>query len=93
MPFEFKLGLKKSNLDHRDVKLCIPHNITLPIKYEIPIIRSIYCQQHNDCSSNVICNQIMSLKDYTDNNYPSRLFQYYVSRQITGNENEDEGCS
>ena len=93
MPFEFKLGLKKSEKGKRDIKLCIPQNIIIPIKYEIPIIRSIYCQQHNDCSANVICNQIMSLKSYTDNTYPSRLFQYYISRQITGNEAENDGCS
>ena len=35
----------------------------------------------------------MSLKDYSDNEYPSRLFQYYNSREITGNESFDEGCT
>ena len=94
MAFKYKLGLKKSQVDSRDVKLCVPHNMILPIKHEIPIIRCMYNQLDlNSCSSNVICNQIMSLKDYTDNNYPSRLFQYYVSRQIVGNENNDDGCT
>ena len=35
----------------------------------------------------------MSLKNYSDNEYPSRLFQYYNSREITGNEAFDEGCT
>ena len=92
--FPFKLGLKKSETDKRDLKMQIPQNVILPTKYEIPIIRCIYNQGTiGSCSSNVICNQIMSLKDYSDNEYPSRLFQYYNSREITGNESFDEGCT
>ena len=91
--FPFKLGLKKSDSD-RDLKMQVPQNVMLPDRYEIPIIRSIYNQGTlGSCSSNVICNQIMSLKDYSDNEYPSRLFQYYNSREITGNEAFDEGCT
>ncbi|MEI6187956.1 MAG: hypothetical protein WCP46_05595, partial [Alphaproteobacteria bacterium] len=72
----------------------VPQNEVLPTKYEIPVIRCIYNQGTiGSCSSNVICNQIMSLKDYSDNEYPSRLFQYYNSRAITGNECFDEGCT
>ena len=89
---QFKLGLKKSFNDHRDLKLQVEPNKTLPIKYEIPIIRCIYNQQHNDCSANAICNQIMSLKDLNDNTYPSRLFQYWISREIAGNTEADDGC-
>ena len=92
--FQFKLGLKRSNEDHRDLKMQIPQNKILPMRYEIPIIRCIYNQGDiGSCSSNVICNQIMSLKDYTDNEYPSRLFQYYNSRSITGNETFEDGCT
>ena len=92
--FAFKLGLKKSETDKRDFKMQVPPNSILPNKYEIPIIRFIYNQGTlGSCSSNVICNQIMSLKDYSDNEYPSRLFQYYNSRAITGNEAFDDGSS
>jgi C1A family cysteine protease len=92
--FKYKLGLKKSNSDHRDLKMQVPHGAILPNKYEIPIIRCVYDQGDiGSCSSNVICNQIMSLKDYSDNEYPSRLFQYYNSRLITGNEAFDEGST
>ena len=94
MSFPFKLGLKKSPQDNRDLKLSVPSNKVLPMKHEIPIIRCIYSQGDiGSCSSNVICNQIMSLKDCSDNEYPSRLFQYYISREITGNEENDDGCS
>ena len=97
MPFKYKLGLKKSDLDSRDHKYSSPqrnHNKVLPLKCEIPIIRCLYDQQDlNSCSSNVICNQIMSLKDFSDNTYPSRLFQYYVSISIASEEDKDEGCS
>ena len=82
----YKLGLRRSDPDKRDLKMQVPQNAILPNKYEIHIIRSIYNQGTiGTCSSNVICNQIMSLKDYSDNEYPSRLFQYYNSREITGN--------
>ena len=91
--FPFKLELKKSPRDDRDLKLCIETNKTLPIKHDIPIVRCIYSQEHNDCSANAICNQIMSLKDWNDNTYPSRMFQYWISREIAGNTDEDEGCS
>ena len=92
--FPFKLGLKKSEEDKRDLKMQLPQDAILPNKYEIPIIRCIYNQGTlGSCSSNVICNQIMSLKDYSDNDYPSRLFQYFNSRAITGNEAFDEGCT
>ena len=91
--FPFKLGLKPSPRDDRDLKLCIEPNKVLPITYEIPIVRCIYSQQHNDCSSNAICNQIMTLKDWNDNTYPSRIFQYWISREVAGNTDEDEGCS
>ena len=92
--FPFKLGLKKSDPDKRDLKMQLPQDAILPNKYEIPIIRCIYNQGTlGSCSSNVICNQIMSLKDYSDNDYPSRLFQYFNSRAITGNEAFDEGCT
>ena len=92
--FPYKLGLRRSSKDHRDLKLSVPLNKILPLKCEVPIIRCVYAQgELNSCSSNVICNQIMNLKDLTDNNYPSRLFQYYISRQIAGNEDEDEGCT
>ena len=73
--FPFKLGLKPSPQDHRDLKMQVPENKILPNKYEIPIIRCIYDQYNiGSCSANAICNQIMSLKDYNDNEYPSRLF-------------------
>ena len=93
--FELKLGLKRSKIDHRDLKYSVPDdNKILPLKSEIPIIRCLYNQgEINSCSSNVICNQIMSLKDYSDNEYPSRLFQYYNSRMLTDNEDFDEGCT
>ena len=92
--FTFQLGLKKSAEDRRDLKMQVPQNKVLPMKHEIPIIRCIYNQgEIGSCSSNVICNQIMSLKDYSDKEYPSRLFQYYNSRLITGNEIFDEGCT
>jgi len=92
MAFPYKLGLRRSPKDANELKLCAPPNKFLPLKYEIPIIRCIYTQGDiNSCSSNVICNQIMSLKDWSDNTYPSRLFQYYISR--SGKETEDEGCS
>ena len=42
--FPFKLGLKKSETDKRDLKMQVPHNAILPHKYEIPIIRCIYNQ-------------------------------------------------
>ena len=84
--FPFKLGLRRSDPDKRDLKMQLPQDDILPNKYEIPIIRYIYNQGTlESCSSNVICNQIMSLKDYSDNDYPSRLFQYFNSRAITGN--------
>ena len=86
--FPFKLGLKPSRRDDRDLRLCIEPNKVLPIKYDIPVIRCIYSQEHNDCSANVICNQIMSLKDWNDNTYPSKMFQYWVSREIAGNTDE-----
>ncbi len=92
-PFQFKLGLKKSPDDNRDLKFCTQPNKVLPIKYEIPIIRCIYTQQHNDCSANAICNQIMSLKDWNDNTYPSRLFQYWISRDVAGDTESDSGCT
>ena len=92
--FPFKLGLRRSETDKRDLKMQVPQNAILPQKYEIPVIRCIYNQGTiGSCSSNVICNQIMSLKDYSDNEYPSRLFQYYNSREITGNEAFDDGCT
>ena len=94
LSFPFKLGLKKSETDKRDLKMQMPQNDILPNKYEIPIIRCIHNQGTiGSCSSNVICNQIMSLKDYSDNEYPSRLSQYYNSRELTGNEAFDEGCT
>ena len=89
--FKHKLGLKRSPKDATDVKLCIPPNKFLPLKYEIPIIRCIYSQGDlNSCLSHVICNQIMSLKSWNGNSYPSRLFQYYISRSISGNKAEAE---
>ena len=92
--FKFKLGLKRSPQDKRDLKVHVPQNKILPNKYEIPIIRCSYNQGDiGSCSSNVICNQIMSLKDYSDNEYPSRLFQYYNSRLISGNEAFNDGCT
>ena len=92
--FQYKLGLKKSPDDKRDLKMQVPQNAVLPNNYEIPIIRCKYNQGDiGSCSSNAICNQIMSLKDYSDNEYPSRLFQYYNSRLITGNEMFDEGST
>ncbi len=94
MPFPYKLGLRRSSKDSNEIRFCTPPNRFLPLKYEIPIVRCIYSQGDiNSCSSNVICNQIMSLKSWNDNSYPSRLFQYYVSRAESGNENQDEGCS
>ena len=33
------------------------------------------------------------MKDWNDNTYPSRILQYWVSREIAGNTDEDEGCS
>ena len=42
--FPFKLGLKKSETDKRDLKMQVPQNAILPQKYEIPIIRCIYNQ-------------------------------------------------
>ena len=92
--FKFKLGLKRSPQDKRDLKMHVPQNKVLPNKYEIPVIRCSYNQGDiGSCSSNVICNQIMSLKDYSDNEYPSRLFQYYNSRLISGNEAFNDGCT
>ena len=92
--FKFKLGLKRSPQDKRDLKMHVPQNKILPNKYEIPVIRCSYNQGDiGSCSSNVICNQIMSLKDYSDNEYPSRLFQYYNSRLISGNEAFNDGCT
>ena len=95
MSFEnFKLGLRRSSNDHCDVKMQVPQDKILPNKYEIPIIRCIYNQGDiGSCSANVICNQIMSIKNYDDNTYPSRLYQYYNSRKIDGNEKFDDGCS
>jgi len=93
MTFPHKLGLRRSPKDSRDLKLCVQPNKFLPLKYDIPIVRCVYAQAYNDCSANVICNQIMSLKDWNDTNYPSRLFQYYISRSIGNNEENDEGCS
>ena len=91
--FPFKLGLKRSTTDSRDLKLSIEPSKVLPLKYEVPVIRCIYSQQHNDCSANVICNQIMSLKDWNDNTYVSRRFPYWVSRDVNGETNVDEGCT
>ena len=92
--FTFQLGLKKSAEDRRGLKMQVPQNKVLPMKHEIPIIRCIYNQgEIGSCSSNVICNQIMSLKDYSDNEYPSRLFQYYNSRMVASNEAFDDGCT
>ena len=39
MTFQFKLGLKKSPQDNRDLKLSVPSNKVLPMKHEIPIIK------------------------------------------------------
>ena len=94
MSFPYKSGLKKSSQDKRDLKLSVPSNKVLPNKAEVKLIRCIYDQGDiGSCSSNVICNQIMSLKELTDNEYPSRLFQYYISREITNNEEDDNGCT
>ena len=92
--FPYKLSLKKSSTDHRDITLCISQdNEILPNKYEI-IPRCIYDQSKiNSCSSNAIANQIMSLKPHDDNNYVSRLYQYYNSRLIDACEDIDEGTS
>ena len=92
---KFKLGLRRSSNDPRDYdyKLKVPMNVKLPLSHEI-IPRAIYNQGNiGSCSSNAICNQIMALKDYTDNTYPSRLYQYYNSRMIEGNINEDSGAT
>ena len=40
--FPFKLGLKKSDPDKRNLKMQLPQDAILPNKYEIPIIRCIY---------------------------------------------------
>ena len=92
---KFKLGLRRSSNDPRDYdyKLKVPMNVKLPIEHEI-IPRAIYNQGNiGSCSSMAIGNQIMALKNYDDNNYPSRLFQYYNSRLIEGNVEDDSGCT
>ena len=92
---KFKLGLRRSSNDPRDYeyKLKVPMNIKLPLQHEI-IPRAIYNQGDiGSCSANAICNQIMGLKDYTDNTYPSRLYQYYNSRLLEGNIKEDTGAT
>ena len=91
----FKLGLRRSSEDPRDndFKLKVPMNVKLPISHEI-IPRAIYNQGDiGSCSSNAIANQIMALKNYDDNTYPSRLFQYYNSRLLEGNEKSDSGVT
>ena len=92
-PFPYKLGLRRSEVDHRDLKMCVPPNVVLPVKAEVPL-RAIYNQQDiNACSANVIANQILSLEGYKDYVMPSRLFQYYNSRLIDGTTTEDEGTT
>ena len=39
--FPYKLGLKLSPRDDRDLRLCIEPNKVLPIKHDIPVIRCI----------------------------------------------------
>ena len=94
--FKYKLCLKKSSIDKRDLKLQIPQidkQQPVPEKHEV-IIRCKYDQLNiGSCSSNVICNQIMNLVDLSNNEYPSRLFQYYISREVTGQTKEDNGCT
>ena len=91
----FKLGLRRSSEDPRDYdyKLKVPMNVKLPLSYDI-IPRGIYNQSNiGSCSSNAIANQIMALKSYDDNTYPSRLYQYYNSRLLEGNEKSDSGAT
>ena len=38
MAFPFKLGLRRSSKDKRNLKMQVPQNEILPNKYEIPII-------------------------------------------------------
>ena len=91
--FRFRLGLRRSSEDHRDFKLNVPMNVKLPLQHEV-IVRAIYNQGDiGSCSSQAICQQIMALKDLSDNNYPSRLFQYYNPRLMEGNVNEDSGAT
>jgi len=78
----FKMGLKPDKKDHRDFVMFLP-----PLKKELPEkfdlkdkIKIIFKQKYNDCSSNVISNCIMSLRE--DDKIVSRLFQYFNSRYI-----------
>jgi len=92
--FKYKFGLHKDKKDNRDIKLHVPLNITLPVKHEI-IPRAIFDQQNiGSCSANAITNQIMGLYGYDkDVIIPSRLYQYYNSRAIEGNQDSDSGAS
>ena len=94
--FKYKLCLKKSPVDKRDLQLQIPLQIDkqpVPEKHEV-IVRCKYDQMNiGSCSSNVICNQIMNLKELSNNEYTSRLFQYYISREVTNSTKEDNGCT
>ena len=97
MPFKHKLGLRKSNPDHRDHKYSAPMintNKVLPLSYELPIIRAIYEQLDlNSCASHAVSQQILALQDYDKTTYPSRLFLYYNARTIAGDETEDNGTT
>ena len=95
--FQIKLGWKKDNIDHRDVKFSFPSDkIDLPTKTDLShTIRQIFKQDYNDCVANGTSNLITSL-DF-DTKYikytPSRLFIYYNAREIDGNECFDEGTT
>ena len=78
----FKMGLKPDRKDHRDFVMFLPPlEKELPEKFDLKNkIKIIFKQKYNDCSSNVISNCIMSLRE--DDKIVSRLFQYFNSRYI-----------
>ena len=78
----YKLGYKKDSYDNRDYVHMLPLVMPdMPDKIDLrDKIKTIFKQSYSDCSANVICNNIMSLKD--DNNVVSSLFTYYNSRFV-----------
>lgn len=79
----FKMGYVKDTYDHRDHLHMPPTEMPegMPPKFDLRgKVKTIFNQQYQDCSANVISNVVMSLQD--DDKIVSRLFQYYNSRVV-----------
>ena len=92
MDFKYKLGLKMSKKDDRDLCYILPSKkIEWPSHFSLKNkIKIIFKQgEMKSCTADSICQQMMILNEHLE--IPSRLYEYFNSRRIAGSECFDDG--